>query len=129
MTQPDRKDFVLLVQTDPIVGLDLADALMDAGYCVSDPAWTAAEAERCLSHRKPSPAVIDLATADGARLARTLRRRGVPFLVCTERGSTPDPSAEFTAEFADVPCLTKPTWHRDVIATMDQLAVRAGRVG
>lgn len=125
MTQPDQNDFVLLVQTDPIVGLDLADALTDAGYRVSEPAWTAAEAERCLAHRDPALAVIDLATADGARLARTLRRRGVPLLVCAERGSAPDPSAEF----ADVPCLTKPAWHRDVIATMDRLAIQAGRVG
>mgnify|MGYP005992808559 CR=1 FL=1 len=126
MAQPDHGDFVLLVQTDPIVGLDLADALAGAGYRVSEPAWTAAEAERCLADRNPALAVIDLATADGAgpRLLRQLRRRGVPILVCAEREGAPDPSAEF----ADVPCLAKPAWHRDVVDTMAELAARAGRV-
>lgn len=121
-----QEDFVLLVEADPVVGLDLADALEAAGYRVTGPIRTAAEAEMSLSHRIPALAVLDFTEVDGAgsRLARTLHRRGVPFLVCAERGG----ATGRDREFADMPCLSKPAWHRDVTWTMDELAARMGRV-
>ncbi|MBB2962565.1 hypothetical protein [Methylobacterium sp. R2-1] len=124
MTEPDRRDVVLLVQTNSIAGLDLADALAGAGYRVSEPAWTTAEAQRWLVRPNPARAVLDLATADdaGPRLARTLRRRGVPFVICAASGA----AGPFRG-FAVAPRLPKPAWSRDVIHAMDELAAQAGR--
>lgn len=117
---------ILLVEADPVAGLDLMEALEAAGYRVTGPARTAAEAQAWLARANPALAVLDLAIVDGAatQLARTLRRRGVPFLVCTD-----GESRDRLPEFADVPCLTKPAWHRDVVGTMDDLAARTGRFG
>ncbi|CAO4162845.1 Histidine kinase [Methylorubrum populi] len=120
-----QEDVVLLVEADPVVGLDLADALEAAGYRVTGPIRTAAEAEAQLAHQIPALAVLDCATTDDARLARTLHRRGVPFLVCAERDGPTGRSVEFTA----MPWLSKPAWHHDVVWTMDELSARRGQVG
>ncbi len=129
MGQPDRDDVILLVEADPVVGLDLADALESAGYRVAGPVRTVAEAETCLADRRPALAVLDLGTKDGARLACTLRQRGVPFLVCAEQTGGADPSVGFMDALTGVPSLAKPAWHRDVVLTMGELAARGGETG
>lgn len=64
MTQPDHGDFALLVQTDPIVGLDLAGT----GYRVSEPVRTASAAARGLADRSLALAVMAELAARAGRV-------------------------------------------------------------
>ena len=124
MTEPDQRDFVLLVQANPIVGLDLADAVAGAGGRVREPFGTAAEGQRWRAGGSPALTALDLAAADddGARLAPSLRRRGVPFPARAESGT-----AAALADFAESPLLTEPAWPRDVVHVTGEPADRAGR--
>jgi len=125
MEQLERQDFVLLVASDPVVGLDFADALDAAGFLVAGPMRTVAEADEWLLHWKPALAVLDLDVGDeaGIRLAHTLRERGVSFMIHAER----DSFANRSDALADAPCLPKPAWHQDVIDTMREV-MRSGQV-
>lgn len=116
MAVPDR-GLVLIVDSDPVVGLDLADALEAAGYRVTGPIRTAAEAEAWLAHWTPALAVIDAALADGPcdGIAGALRLRNVPFLVHTEAARA------LPTALAGVPRLSRPAWHRDVVDLLHDL--------
>ncbi|ARO54559.1 hypothetical protein B2G69_10620 [Methylorubrum zatmanii] len=63
--------------------MDLSGTLEQAGYRVLGPAATAAEALSLLEQETPTLAVIGIALRDKlcAELVRTLRQRGVAFLV------------------------------------------------
>ncbi|MEN3212627.1 hypothetical protein PUR23_21800 [Methylorubrum populi] len=64
MTQPDHGDFVLPVQTDPIVGLDRTGA----GFRVREPVRTASAAARGLADRSPALAVMAELAARAGRV-------------------------------------------------------------
>ena len=119
MTQ-DERGVVLLAEADPVIGLDLTDALELAGYRVTGPIQTAAEAEAWLSRQRPTLAVIDAVLTDGssAGLVQRLRQRGVPFLVY----AAPGDYRQLAEAFAGAPCLTRPAWPGDVVDLVGQLA-------
>lgn len=116
---PNARGLVLLAETDPVIGLDLADALEAAGYQVTGPIRTAAEAEAWLALWHPIAAVIDATLADGAgaALARVLRERSIPFLV---HGSAIG-SDQIGEPLFGAPYLSRPAWHRDVVGLLIQL--------
>jgi DNA-binding response OmpR family regulator len=72
----------LLVESNAIIGLDLADELAEQGYEVAGP-FTCAEALAWIKVDTPDLAVLDVALQSGicVRLARELRAREVPILV------------------------------------------------
>jgi two-component system, response regulator PdtaR len=114
----NARGLVLLAETDPVLGLDLADALETAGYQVTGPIRTVAAAEAWLAQWQPAAAVIEAMLADGssAGLAQVLRARRVPFLVHAAPGGNSCPGA-----LAGAPRLTRPAWHRDVVELLGQL--------
>lgn len=112
---------VLLIESDPVVALDLSDALTQAGYGVVGPVETGTEALHLLHGGQPSLAVVDggLAEGDCASLTRALRQHSVPFLIHT--ANCQDPNA--AAAFAGVPCLARPALPEDVVALCDELSL------
>jgi DNA-binding NtrC family response regulator len=96
MRDPSRPAFCLLIEDDPLVGLDLAEALDAAGFYVAGPFRSGREAARWLERFTPDVAVVDLALSDGPcrDLVRALRARGIPFLVHSggRRGEGPIPA-------------------------------------
>ncbi|WP_167858715.1 response regulator [Methylobacterium nonmethylotrophicum] len=123
MQQDEGRPTVLLIEDDPLIGLDLGDALAEAGYRVTGPLRTQAEAVEWVARSAPDLAVVDvpLRDGDGSRLARTLRRRGIPFVVHTDD----ERDATACADLRAAPRLTKPAWHRDLVLVLDQLAREA----
>lgn len=114
-----RHPLVLLIEEDPLLGLDVGEALAEAGYRVAGPLRTHDEALACVARCRPDLAVIDgpVEPGDGSRLARALRAQGVPFLVHAEGGC----DAAFCAELRAAPRLIKPAWHRDLVHLLGQL--------
>ena len=73
---------VLLVEDDPIIGLDVAQTLADAGATVIGPVHTVAAALKYLEHRDFDVAVVDfrLETQTSTAVAERLLRERRPFL-------------------------------------------------
>lgn len=117
----DAQPLVLLTDADPLVSMDLGDALQKAGYRVLGPVDTVVQALRQLEEEVPTLAVIDVMLKDGrcSALARHLRVRGVPFLV--HSGCRRD--QRLTVDFEGIPWLPKPAWPYDIVATLDELSL------
>ncbi|WP_198580606.1 hypothetical protein [Methylorubrum sp. DB1722] len=73
---------LLLIEPEPVVGLDLADALRGAGLRVFGPLPDAASGLTLLPHVSPNYVVIGLLQGDeaGANLIVSLRLRSIPFV-------------------------------------------------
>ncbi|BCM87978.1 histidine kinase [Methylobacterium indicum] len=123
MRSDSKPPTILLVEDDALVGLDLGEALAQAGYRLAGPVATLAEATAQIGRSTPDFAVVDVRLKDGlsTELACELRRRGVPFLVhsACRRDSFLCP------ELREAPWLAKPAWAPDVVAAVQDL----GRMG
>jgi DNA-binding response OmpR family regulator len=75
---------VLVVESNAVIGMDLADQLEEEGYTVAGP-FACAVAAEWLQSNSPDLAILDLDLQAGrcVDLARTLRERAVPMLVFT----------------------------------------------
>lgn len=134
MPQDGHHPTVLLIEDDPLLGLDLGDTLAEAGYRVAGPLRTQAEAEAWMAASwsaglAPDLAILDLPLrdGDGSRLAGTLRARGIPFLVQAPFpiGADDARDAPACAALRAAPRLTKPAWHRDLVLVLGTLAREA----
>jgi CheY-like chemotaxis protein len=108
----DRSDLqgcrVLLVEDEPLIAWDLAEALREQGAEIIGPSGDVEGALRLLA---TAPAV-DVALLDVSldnhesvfAVAEALRSRDIPFVFCT--GYT---AADMTQRFREVPCCEKPT--------------------
>jgi two-component SAPR family response regulator len=76
---------VLLVEDEPIVALDHADRLTEAGAEIVGPFAASQDAIRALDRRDVDVAVIDfvLGNSNSVELQHELVRRRVPFIVVT----------------------------------------------
>lgn len=122
-----RNISVLLVDDEPLIGLDLSDTLVGAGYEVIGPASTIATALSLLDRQTPRYAVIDVKVRDGLclDLARQLRRQNVPFIIHTgypRDGSDP-------MEFSEAPRLIKPASPSDLLQALMDLSAAPVRDG
>lgn len=110
---------VLLAEADPLIGLDVAEALETAGYRVAGPLRTAVEVEAWLDRWTPALAVIDVELADrsSAAAAWVLRGRLIPFLVHTALAG----HETLPEVFAGAPRLSKPAWTHDVVEVLGHL--------
>ena len=126
MKQMDQPSVVLLAEGDAIVGVDLSDALTQAGYRVLGPAEITAEALNLLEQERPTLAVIDVQLKDGrcTQLIRQLRERGVPFLV--HSGVRQD--QRLNGDVRGAPWLSKPALPWDVVALCDELSLSSEAV-
>ncbi|AWN48118.1 hypothetical protein DK419_18740 [Methylobacterium terrae] len=133
MRLDDRHPLVLLIEEDPLLGLDVGEALAEAGYRVAGPLRNHDEALAWVARRRPDLAVVDgpVLSRDGGRLARALTARGVPFLVHAAIPvdvSLPAPpdagrgrDAAACAALRAAPRLTKPAWPGDLVHVLGQL--------
>jgi DNA-binding response OmpR family regulator len=83
MPTSPRQPFCLIVEDDPQVGLDLADALEEAGFFVAGPLTSGQSALDWLARFSPDVAVVAPALKDGiaGRLIGELHEQGIPVLV------------------------------------------------
>ena len=83
MPTPSRQPFCLIVEDNPQVGLDLADALEEAGFFVAGPLTSGQSALDWLARFSPDVAVVAPVLKDGVagNLIGELHKQGVPFLV------------------------------------------------
>src|SRR5690349_22191753 len=121
---------ILVVETDAVVALDVAQELRSFGCRVLGPAGTVNDGVALITRHRPDLALLadDVGGPGASDLARLLRDLGVPFAVMTDRGwrdpppkaaaqenrpgstpvSQPALASEAAAELRDPPLLLKP---------------------
>ena len=127
MRDPSRPVFCLLAEDDPLVGLDLADALEAEGCYVAGPFRSGREAVRWLDRFTPDIAVVDLALADGLcrDLVATLLGRGIPFLIHSGTRACRNPLPALSRE----PWFEKPACPRAIATALHDLLATARKIG
>ena len=116
-----ERPLVLVTEINEMIGIDLCEALIEAGYRVAGPVATVADAEACLEREWPDLAVIEPWLRDGSSAGTMdrLRWRGVPVLV----HAACEPSRAFDGTFAAAPWLAQPAIPWDVVIVLDDLAI------
>lgn len=96
----------VVVERDMIVGLGVAEDLLDLGFRVSGPFMNAREVIDLLAEDPPDFAIVDVGLRDGSgrSAAQALRARGIPLVIFT----VGDRRAYMDGEFKDVPWVEKP---------------------
>lgn len=112
---------VLIVEDDALVGMDLRDELLRAGYQVAGPAADETEALALASDQAPDVAVVDIdlhGGHEGLELARTLRcQYGVATVFVS--GEAAAARANMDAAFGYLP---KPYTPGDVVRAIEIVA-------
>ena len=75
---------ILVVEDEALIALDMETTLRDLGHRVTTAATTAV-AESVLAANEIDLAVLDYHLKDGTcdKLARSLRQKGIPFVICS----------------------------------------------
>src|SRR5215208_4640911 len=99
MQNPLRPVFCLVVEENPVVGLDLADALDASGSYVAGPFTLGRVASAWLAQFTPDVAVVDTALSDGQGIGiiRELQARAIPFIVYAAEPSDGRPAPDLLA--------------------------------
>jgi DNA-binding NtrC family response regulator len=118
-----RPVFCLLVEDNPVVGLDLADALDASGYYVAGPFPCGREASEWLERFTPDVAIVDLTLRDGRchDVIRELQARAVPFIIYS---GCPVRHRPFDVP-SDVPWLEKPASTEMIAGALQELLAAA----
>jgi DNA-binding response OmpR family regulator len=97
---------ILIVEDEPLIALDLADAVAELGGKVIGPLTTVREALGVLGRVIVAGAILDakLADRDITPVALLLASSGVPLVVHSATGLP----ADVAARWPDLPVLTKP---------------------
>ena len=108
-----KNPLVMLVEDEPMIALALEEEFIEAMFSVSGPFRTCSDALSALNSELPDVAVLDAVLDDGPcyELALELKRRGVPFFICS---GMPSDETE-PKELAGVPRLTKPSPFPDIV--------------
>jgi DNA-binding response OmpR family regulator len=124
MQEPLRPVFCLLIEDNPLVGLDLAEALDASGFFVAGPFTSGHAAYDWLARFTPDVAVVDLSLTDGScvEVIRELQGRAIPFLI--HSGCKPSQSPLDMA--TEVPWLEKPVSIAAVAAALQELVCVSG---
>ena len=115
-TRPLR---ILIAEDEAVIGLDLAQRLIEAGYSVLGPFTHRAEIEAWIAHDTPDAAVLDLRLLDGTceETVRLLRDRGVPLVAFTGGSDIPE-------DLADMAVVAKPGNIDQVLAALERVTAR-----
>jgi DNA-binding response OmpR family regulator len=120
----------LVVEDEPIVALDLASMLADAGADVLGPALTAREAEKLSENSNIAVAVLDIRLGDEtvASVADTLHRRGIPIIFHTGHGA----AAHLNSRWPGSRVLVKPTKEeellREIVSVLSETSSKDAKV-
>ncbi len=104
---------VMIVEDEPLIALALEEEFIKVIFLVSGPFRTCADALSALNAELPDVAVLDAVLEDGPchDLALELKRRSVPFLICS--GMSLDETEP--RELAGVPRLAKPSPFPEIV--------------
>lgn len=83
---PPLRAGILIVEDEPLVAMDLARMIEEAGYGVVGPAGSVAQALELLRHQRPDAALLDVVLRHGERVtpvARVLAAMHVPFVLAS----------------------------------------------
>ena len=111
---------VLIVEDDPLIGIDLRDELLSAGHTGAGPASDAPEALALAAELVLDVAVVDIdlhGRHEGLDLARSLRRHGVATVFVSGEGAAARANSD--AAFGYLP---KPYTSIDVISAIEVAA-------
>jgi CheY-like chemotaxis protein len=113
---------VLVVEDEPVLALDIAGSLAEAGMVVVGPAGTVEEAARLIEAGRLDAALVDgnLNGHPSDEIAAALTRRNVPFAFVTGYGRGSLPPA-----FRGAPLVAKPFNTRDLVEAARQLLAQA----
>ncbi len=102
-----------------MIGLDLAERLVNAGYSVIGPFTRRAEVDEWIAHNAPDAAVLDFKLLDGSSedAVRLLRSQGVPVIAFTGKQDIPE-------DLADMVAVTKPGSVDRVLAALEKVTAR-----
>ena len=117
---------ILLVEDEPIVAMDMADCITDAGYQVVGPVATLPDAIRIGRDGMFDAALVDanLAGAKVDEVAAVLTERGIPFAFVTGYARETLPEA-----FRHVPVIAKPYEHEQLKQIVRSLLARTNSLG
>ena len=122
----DAAPLLLLAEDEALISYTLGQDLADEHFSVGGPFSHGAEALAWLERNRPDCAILDYRLRDGpaTRLARELRRRGIPFIVFSghDRGQGLPP------EFAGVPWVEKPAGVEAIQRALSTLIAWPGEV-
>ncbi len=115
---------VLIVEDEPFIAFDLADAIADAGATVVGPALTVREAGEALDSDMPSLALLDINIGTDMvwPIAQRLHDRGVPFVFVSARCT----QADLPAPFGAYQCISKPARQCDLVQSLKDLGGPGG---
>ena len=107
---------VLLVEDEPLLAVELADELAEAGFKVVGPASSTARALRLMDDTGCDAAVLDvnLGKETSEAVALALRESGTPFVVLSGYSSI-----ELGAAFQGAPFLSKPVQWQQLVKTLN----------
>ncbi len=110
---------VLIAEDEAVIGLDLAERLVEAGHSVLGPFTHCAEVREWIAHNTPDAAILDFKLLDGSceETVRRLRDRGVPMIAFASGGDIPE-------DLADMVVVTKPGQMDQVLAALKRLTGR-----
>ena len=110
---------ILVAEDEAVIGLDLAERLVEAGYSVLGPFTRCAEVREWIAHNTPDAAILDFKLLNGSceETVRLLRDRGVPMIAFASGGDIPE-------ELADMVVVTKPGRMEQVLAALKRLTGR-----
>jgi PAS domain S-box-containing protein len=111
---------VLLVEDEALIGLQMEEALREAGCEPLGPAATILEALDIINRDPVDAALLDVNLAGGRSyaVADVLTAKGVPFAFCTGYSSP----ADLPTRFADATLITKPLRPEQIGELLDRLA-------
>jgi DNA-binding response OmpR family regulator len=109
---------VLIVENEPLIALDLSDAVRGHDGIVIGPVPTVAEALAILAGQPVGAAILDgkLDDRDITPVAIRLIEQAVPFIIHTGTGLP----AELAARHPDLPIVLKPRCPKEVLATLEE---------
>jgi DNA-binding response OmpR family regulator len=118
-THSNSSPLVLILEDEALIGLNLRDDLLDAGFQVEGPFNTCAAALSWLETTTPDTAILDAALKDGPcrEIALELTRREVPFVIYS--GYHED--RQLVAEFPHVTWVEKPVASSVLVEVCQQL--------
>jgi DNA-binding response OmpR family regulator len=109
---------ILVLEDEPLVAVDIAATIADAGWDVVGPAGSIPKALRRIEEQGCEAAILDanLAGVSAAPVAETLKARGIPFIVLSGYNNE-----QLTGLLSDAPFLAKPYDPDDLVALVRSL--------
>jgi len=112
---------VLVVEDEPIVGMDIEAILSEAGLEVIGPATSAGEALELIGSGQVQCALIDYVLTDGdaSEVAAKLAENGIPFAFVTGLSRDGIPPA-----YSDTPTVSKPFAAAELLSCVQRMCGR-----